>query len=241
MLLIPGIELRKGHIAIPKPFHDKKEDPLQYLDPFETVTALVAAGAQRIHVIDADGAQEGEPVNLDVVQHLHKLHPNLEIEVTGGIKKINHAELWLDVGAQFVVLTWKIMKQHRAMLDLCGEYPGRIIVSVEGRHGTLVSANGENVAITELLKRYEDEGVSGVFYSEMHIPGDRTDPLPIAAKVAAGTELPVVCNGGLHAFTTAKLLRDPPLNALRGVVIGRALLTGGLDFRELMDVVEANA
>ena len=237
MLLIPGFELRKGHIAVPKPVHDKKEDPLMYLDAFDTIKRFVDIGARRVHLIDTDGAHEGQPVNVDIIQQLRKNHPNLEIEVTGGIKSIAHAELWLDVGASFVVLTWKMMRQRDSVIDLCGEYPGAVIVSIEAREGLVNGSNGA-VAAEALIPQYEEDGAAGVFYSEMHAPGDRRDPLPYAAALAKNTSLPVVCNGGVHAFTTADLLRKKPLSALAGVVIGRALLTGGLDYAELLTVVK---
>lgn len=238
MLLIPGFELRKGHIAVPKPVHDKKEDPLMYLDAFTTIAKFVGEGARRVHVIDTDGAHEGQPVNVDIVQQLRKNHPDLEIEVTGGIKSIEHAELWLDVGASYVVLTGKMLRQRDSVIDLCGEYPGAVIVSMEAREGLVHTHNGTPQPAEALIAQYEEDGVAGLFYSEVHAPGDRRDPLPYAAALAKSSSMPVVCNGGVHAFTTAKLLNKAPLNALAGVVIGRALLTGGLDYAELLSALK---
>jgi len=229
MLLIPGLELRNAHIALPNPKPDDDE-PLLYLDAIETVGKLVAAGAERIHLIDADGAQQGEPVNTDLVQQLRRQFPELAIEVTGGIRKIEHAELWLDVGAHFVVLTWKLLRNPEATGNLCAEYPGKVIVALEGQAGVIVNGGGAGVAATELVRRYSEEGVAGILYTELHGPGERTDPLPVAGTLAQASDVSVICNGGVHELAAAERLRLAPQSALAGVVVGRALLNGQIDF-----------
>lgn len=228
MLLIPGLELRNAHVALPNPKPDEDE-PLLYLDAIETIGKLVASGAERVHLIDADGAQEGEPVNTDIVQRLHKEFPKLAIEVTGGVRKIEHAELWLDIGAQFVVLTWKVLRNPETTGELCAEYPGAVVVAIEARDGLVQNGNGP-VAASELAARYSEEGVAGLFYTELHAPGERTDPLPAAGRLAKACDIPVFCNGGIHDLEAIGKLKTAPSSALAGVVVGRALLNGQLDF-----------
>lgn len=229
MLLIPGLELRNAHIALPNPKPDDDE-PLIYLDALDTIGKLVQAGAERVHLIDADGAQEGEPVNTDIVQRLHKQFPKLAIEVTGGVRKIEHAELWLDVGAKFIVLTWKLLRNAEATGDLCAEYPGAVLVALEAKNGLVQNGGGSGLAASELVRRYSEEGVAGVFYTELHAAGERTDPLPAAGQLAKECDIPVYCNGGIHELDTIARLHKAPLSALAGVVVGRALLNGKLDF-----------
>lgn len=229
MLLIPGLELRNAHIALPNPKPDDDE-PLLYLDAVETIGKWVAAGAERVHLIDADGAQEGEPVNTDIVQRLHKEYPKLAIEVTGGVRKIEHAELWLDIGARFVVLTWKLLRNPDATGELCAEYPGSVVVALEARDGMVQNGGGVSVPASELARRYSEEGVAGLFYTELHAPGERTDPLPAAGRLAQASEIPVFCNGGVHDLAAIAGLHQSPQSALAGVIVGRALLNGQLDF-----------
>ena len=229
MLLIPGLELRNAHIALPHPKPDDDE-PLLYLDAVDTIGKLVAAGAERVHLIDADGAQEGEPVNTDIVQRLHKAFPKLAIEVTGGVRKIEHAELWLDIGAQFVVLTWKVLRNPETTGELCAEYPGAVVVALEAKDGMVLNGGGQAIAANELARRYSEEGVAALFYTELHAPGERTDPLPAAGLLAQASEIPVFCNGGIHDLDAITRLKKAPVSALAGVVVGRALLNGQLDF-----------
>lgn len=233
MLLIPGLELRNGVIAYPNPTHDEK-DPLIYLDPRETVQRFVDAGATRIHLIDADGATHTEPYNTGVVESLRKLFPQLQIEVTGGIRKREHAEMWLDVGATYVIVGWKMLRNPETTVELCAEYPHRIIVSLEGNNGRVQTSADQFSDAIELAHRYSEEGVNQIFYTELHAAGERTDPLPAAAVVAKQTDIPVICNGGVHDIDAVTRLRQSPLSALGGVVIGRALLNGGLDYAQVL-------
>ncbi len=233
MLLIPGLELRNGVIAYPNPQHDDDE-PLVYLDPRDTVQRLVEAGAKRIHLIDADGATHTEPYNTGVVESLHKQFPSLQIEVTGGIRKREHAEMWLDVGATFVIVGWKMLRNPDTTVELCAEYPNRIIVSLEGSNGRVQTGADVFADAVTLARRYSEEGVNQIFYTELHAPGERTDPLPAAAAVAKECDIPVVCNGGVHDLDAVARLNKSPLSALYGVVIGRALLNGGLNFADAL-------
>jgi phosphoribosylformimino-5-aminoimidazole carboxamide ribotide isomerase len=233
MLLIPGLELRNGVIAYPNPKVDA-EDPLIYLDPRETVQRLVDAGATRIHLIDADGASHTEPYNTGVVEALHKRFPQLQIEVTGGIRKREHAEMWLDVGASFVIVGWKMLRNPDTTVELCAEYPNRIIVSLEGNSGRVQTGPDTYADAIQLARRYSEEGVNQIFYTELHAPGERTDPLPAAAAVANEIDIPVICNGGVHDLDAVTRLKKTPLAKLGGVVIGRALLNGGLDYATVL-------
>ncbi len=233
MQIIPGLELRNGVIAYPNPVHDDDE-PLIYLDPRETVQRFVEQGATRIHLIDADGASHTEPYNTGVVESLRKFFPQLQIEVTGGIRKREHAEMWLDVGATYVIVGWKMLRNPDTTVELCAEYPHRIIVSLEGNHGRVQTGAEQFVDAIELGRRYSEEGVNQIFYTELHAAGEHTDPLPQAAGLAKKIDLPVICNGGVHNLDTVARLRQSPLSALGGVVIGRALLNGGLDYAQVL-------
>lgn len=230
MLLVPGLELRNGACALPNPKHDADE-PLLYLDPIKLVQQLEHAGAKRIHLIDADGATAGEPVNTDIVQRLHQHFPQLQIEITGGVRKIEHAELWLDVGASFVVVGWKLLRNPETTGELCAEYPGQIIVALEGREGQVQNGTQQPLSAAELSAHYADDGVKALIYTELHAPGERSDPLPQAALLAKASALPVFCNGGIHDLIDIERLKKSPINKLAGVIIGRCLLNGELDYK----------
>lgn len=233
MLLIPGLELRNGVCAYPNPAHDEDE-PLIYLDPLATVQGFVHDGAKRIHLIDADGATQGEPVNTDLVQRLRHDFPHVNIEVTGGVRKIEHAELWLDVGAHFVVVGWKLLRNPETAGELCAEYPGRIVVALEGHNGQIQAGPQQMLEASALATRYSEEGVAAIFYTELHGPGEQSDPLPVAAALAKHCDIPVYCNGGIHALSEIERLKKAPLNKLSGVVLGRCLLNNELNYLEAL-------
>ncbi len=236
MLLIPGLELRNGHVALPN-LQPGADEPLVFRDAMEVVSTLHAQGARRLHLIDADGASEGQPANTDRVLEFKRAFPDLVLEVTGGMRRIEHAELWLDCGADFVVLTWKLLRDPDVTVDLCTEYPGRVIVALEGVDGQL--SNGrEQLDVLTLANRYADEGVAAMLYTEHHAPGERIDPLAPAAAIAAQVDMPVICNGGVHDLDTVMRLRKAPLNKLAGVVMGRAILTGGIDYAAAVQAVK---
>ena len=103
MLVIPAIDLKDGQCVRLR--QGKMEESTVFSDnPIEMAGHWVEQGAQRLHVVDLNGAFAGTLVNSDIVASIVKNFPNLEVQVGGGIRTLESIKFYVDVGVTFVII-----------------------------------------------------------------------------------------------------------------------------------------
>ena len=221
MKLFPAIDLLSGRaVRLEAGIRDRatvfRERPLELIDE------LARDGADRLHVVDLDGAF-GDPRQSELVAEIVKLSP-LPVEVGGGIRDRATIDSVLELGAAFAVLGTAAVRTPALVEEACRAHPGKIIVAVDARDG-VVAVSGwttsGGVTAIELGKRAAGWGAAALLYTDIARDGLRTGP-NIAATAAlwqaAGCE--VIASGGVGSLDDLIALRDAGIPA---VVVGRAL------------------
>ncbi|MDQ3370781.1 MAG: 1-(5-phosphoribosyl)-5-[(5-phosphoribosylamino)methylideneamino]imidazole-4-carboxamide isomerase [Myxococcota bacterium] len=221
MKLFPAIDLLGGR-AVRLEEGDRQRATVFHEQPVELVAALAHDGADRLHVVDLDGAF-GEPRQLALVAAIIAASP-IPVEVGGGIRDRAAVDEILALGAAFVVLGTAAVRSPALVEEVCRAYPGRIIVAVDARDGVVAvdgwTASGGVTAI-ELGQRAAEWGAGALLYTDVARDGLRRGP-----NVAATSELShrvscdVIASGGVGELDDLARLRDANIFA---VVVGRAL------------------
>ena len=134
MLIIPAIDLKGG--ACVRLRQGRMEDATVYSDdPVATATRWVEAGAKRLHIVDLDGAFAGKPANKKAVVRISAEHPNLPIQLGGGIRDLDTIKAYLDLGLAWVIIGTQAVKDPALVTDACHQFPGQIIVGVDAKDG----------------------------------------------------------------------------------------------------------
>jgi len=161
MILIPAIDLKEGHCVRLRQ-GNMDETTVFSDDPVAMAGKWAAQGCSRLHLVDLDGAFEGEPVNADVIEEICASFPNLPIQIGGGIRNIDTVESYLEAGVSYVILGTMAVKRPEFITQLCAEFPGKIIVGIDANNG-MVAVHGwaeeSDHTAKELALRIEDEGV----------------------------------------------------------------------------------
>ena len=182
MILIPAIDLKEGQCVRLR--QGNMEDSTVFSDdPVAMAEKWVAQGCTRLHIVDLDGAFEGEPINADVVEDISSSLPDLEIQIGGGIRSIDTVEAYLEAGVNYVIIGTMAVKRPEFVTQLCSEFPGNVIVGIDARDGK-VAVHGwsedSNHSAKDLAKRFEDQGVVAIVYTDINrdgtISGDGTGP-----------------------------------------------------------------
>jgi len=227
MQLIPVLEIRHGKSVHTEP-KNRFVNQVVKLDAMETVAKWVNSGISRIHLVDVDGIESGEPENVDLVSRIKKTYPRLELQVLGGIKCIESAYVWADAGVDYLVLTGKAMRQRNLLDDICVEFPGKVLVELDSRHGKVGMGSGEpEFNLTSLASQLEEDGVVGLVVTDVPENGhvNLTNLIAIS-EVSQSVDMPVFANGGIEKVADLKRALDSGLNKLSGVIIGKALHNG---------------
>ncbi|MDR9433187.1 MAG: 1-(5-phosphoribosyl)-5-[(5-phosphoribosylamino)methylideneamino]imidazole-4-carboxamide isomerase [Spiribacter sp.] len=244
MQLIPAIDLKDGKcVRLRQGRMD--EETIFSDDPVEIANRWVAAGARRLHIVDLDGAIQGFPLNADLIGQIAERHPNLEIQVGGGIRKFEVIQAYLDVGVNYTIIGTQALREPHFVDDACLEFPGHIMVGLDARDGRVATdgwAEVSETAASDLAKRFEDAGVESIVFTDIGRDGMlRGVNVQATAALARAINIPVIASGGVSALDDVRALCAAADAGISGAIVGRALYEGRIDLNAAQRLADALA
>lgn len=235
MLLIPAIDLKDGRCVRLR--QGRMDDETIFSDdPVDVAGRWVEAGARRLHLVDLNGAFAGKPVNGEVIQAIARAYPDLPIQVGGGIRDEATIQAYLDVGVEFVIIGTQAAKEPEFVGRACGAFPGHIIVGLDAKDGMVAIDGWATITehrVTDLAKRFEQDGVSAIVYTDIGRDGMLSGPnVEATAALARAIDIPVVASGGITHIGDIRALCEVADSGIMGAITGRAIYEGTLDFAE---------
>lgn len=239
MEVIPAIDLLEGR-CVRLYQGDYSQSQVFDENPVAVAEQWVNQGATRLHVVDLDGAKAGKPMNLDAIAAIVQA-VSVPVQVGGGLRDRTSVSQLLELGVQRVILGTIAVKQPQLAADLCGEFPGKIVVGIDARNGK-VATDGwletSSVAATDLAHQMAQLGAAAIIYTDIHRDGTLSGPnIPALRELAESIAIPVIASGGVSSLTDLlSLLGLEPLG-VTGVIVGRALYTGDVALKEAIQAV----
>ncbi|MBV8757992.1 MAG: 1-(5-phosphoribosyl)-5-[(5-phosphoribosylamino)methylideneamino]imidazole-4-carboxamide isomerase [Deltaproteobacteria bacterium] len=240
MKLLPAIDLiggqavrleegRRDRVTV---FHDR---------PVELVAELARGGADRLHVVDLDGAFAGAPQQQELIRQIVAASP-IPVEVGGGIRDRAAIDGVLELGAQYVVLGTAAVRSPALVEEACRAHPGRVIVAVDARDGVVAvdgwTASG-GVTAVELGQRAASWGCAALLYTDVSRDGLHVGPnIEMTAQLTRAVSCEVIASGGVGSLDDLVRLRDAGIAA---VVVGRAIYDKRFTVDEAAEVAHARA
>lgn len=241
MLVIPAIDLKDGSCVRLR--QGLMDDSTVYGDdPVSMAQRWVDAGARRLHLVDLNGAFAGTPVNGAAVTAIAKKFPQLPIQIGGGIRSIATIEHYLNAGVSYLIIGTKAVKEPEFIAEACRKFPGRIIVGLDAKDG-LVATDGwaevSTIKATDLAKRFEQDGVVAIVYTDIARDG-MMQGVNVEATVALAlaSTIPVIASGGVTNMQDIYALKKVAYKGILGAITGRAIYEGTLDLREAQNVCD---
>ena len=238
MLIIPAIDLKDGQ-CVRLTQGDMQRATVYSSDPAAMARKWQDEGANLLHVVDLNGAFEGEPKNL---QHVEAIAAavSIPIEVGGGIRSLDTVRMYLGVGARRVVMGTTAMRQREVLEEILEVFPERVVVSIDARNG-MVATDGwktvTGIAASEAVKSFGGLAISAVIYTDIARDGMMEGPnLSSLKAIVAASPVPVIASGGITSvndITAIKALGS----RIEGVVLGKALYEGKIDLRKAIAAV----
>ncbi len=241
MLLIPAIDLKDGKCVRLR--QGRMEDDTVFSDdPVAIADRWVEAGARRLHIVDLNGAFAGRPVNAGAIRRIAEAHPDIPIQVGGGIRDDDAIELYLEIGVSFVILGTNAVNVPHFVGDACSEFPGHIMVGLDARDGK-VAIDGwsklSNHDVIDIAQRFEREGVEAIIYTDISRDGMMTGVnVDATVNLARAINIPVIASGGVARLEDIRRLCAVANEGIMGAVVGRALYEGELDLVEAQRVAD---
>lgn len=235
MLLIPAIDLKDGRCVRLR--QGRMDDETIFSDdPVEIAGRWVDAGARRLHLVDLNGAFAGEPVNGEVIRTIAAAYPDLPIQVGGGIRDEQTIQAYLDAGVTYVIIGTQAVKEPEFVARACSTFPGHVIVGLDAKDGMVAIDGWATVTdheVTELSRRFEQDGVTAIVYTDIGRDGMLTGPnVEATTALANAITIPVVASGGITDIGDIAALCEADTRNIMGAITGRAIYEGTLDFAE---------
>jgi len=237
--LFPAIDLLGGQ-AVRLEEGKRDRATVFHADPVQLVARFAHDGADRLHVVDLDGAF-GEPRQLELVRAIVAASP-IPVEVGGGLRDRESVEAVLALGAAFAVLGTAAVKSPALVEELCTAYPNKIIVAVDARDGVVAvdgwTTSGDVTAL-ELGRRAADWGAAALLYTDIARDGLRHGPnVAATADLARHVSCEVIASGGVGELDDLVRLREA---GIASVVVGRALYDKRFTVSEAARVAHGHA
>lgn len=242
-VIIPAIDLKDGKCVRLK--QGRMEDNTVFSDdPLAMANRWIREGARRLHLVDLNGAFDGEPVHKSVVANIVKAHPHLPIQLGGGIRTLSVIEHYLDTGLTYIIIGTKAVEEPAFVEQACREFAGHIIVGIDAKDGMVAThgwAKVTDIKAVELAKRFADAGVSSIVYTDIARDGMMQGVnVEQTIHLAQQGGLPIIASGGVTDISDIHHLK-PYAQYLEGIITGRAIYEGTLDLGEAQAVLDAKS
>ncbi len=235
MIIIPAIDIKDKKCV--RLVQGRMDDATVYYDdPAEVAVKWASAGADIIHLIDLNGAIEGDAVNIDVIKRITDA-VDVPVQIGGGIRDEATAELYLSMpGIKRIIIGTAALENPELVSTLAARHLGRIAVGIDAKDG-YVAIKGwvevTNERASSLAKRLEGAGVASIIYTDISRDGMMTGPnVEATAELAASVDIPVIASGGISSIADIRAYHGVPLE---GIIVGKALYSDAFTLEEAIE------
>ena len=225
MIILPAIDLIGGRCVRLRQ-GDYNQETVFDEDPVAVARRFEAAGAKWLHVVDLDGAREGEPKNLATLRAIVGA-VRMSVEMGGGIRTTAAAQGLLDLGLARVILGTRAAREPEWLAEVATKFPGRVALGLDARNGRVaVEGWREETARTasDLVASVAGLPLAAIIYTDIVRDGMMSGPnVEATAVLAKASPFPVIASGGV---TTVDDIRRLTKVGVAGAIIGRSLYEG---------------
>jgi len=239
MKIIPAIDIQNGNCVRLRQ-GDFAQETIFDKNPLNIAQKWVDEGAERLHLVDLDGARLGSPINLDIISNICKKFPNIPIQIGGGIRDLKTAENYLLAGATYIIIGTKAVEEPKFVKELCKIFPGNIIVGVDAKKGAVATDGWGSVSdknVIELSREFENIGVSEIVYTDIEKDGMMKGlNMDATLNLAKSVNIPIIASGGVSCLDDIRKMKPYVGSGISGIIIGRALYEKTITIKEAKNI-----
>ena len=234
MILVPAIDILDGKVVRLKK-GDYNQVTVYGDDPVAKAREFEAAGAERVHIVDLDGARDGAPTNMNVISKI-ACATNMTVEVGGGIRTMETLERYLDSGATRLVLGSALVRDPAVAQEAARLYADCIVAGIDAKDGMVAIEGwreGTSTPAADLVAELKDFGIHELVYTDISRDGMQCG-IDAAAygRLAACAGFPITASGGISSLDDIFALGALPAPGIDGVITGRAIYEGAFTVEE---------
>ncbi len=237
MIILPSIDIKDG-LCVRLYQGDYAQMTTYDNDPVQVALRWQEAGANWLHVVDLDGAKQGAPVNVALIERICNA-TKMHVEVGGGMRSLSHIEQILGLGVDRIVLGTVALTDRALLQEALARWREQIVVGIDARNGRVAIAGWREtsgVEATSLVSELTSLGVQRFSYTDIGRDGTLSGPnLQALANMQRATSRPLIASGGVRSLTDLRALAQL---GVEGAIVGKALYTGDIDLAAVIREIE---
>ncbi len=231
MIIIPAIDLKNGKCV--RLTQGKKDAETVFSDdPVDVAKSWADQGAEYLHVVDLDGAFEGTPKNLAIVEQIIR-QVKIPVEFGGGLRTTPSIKALLDLGVDRAIVGTKAIDSPSWVNELCAAFPGRIAVGIDAKDGKVAVKGWTSVCewtAVAFAREIEKASPCAIIFTDISKDGMLQGPnISSLKELLMAVKTPVIASGGISSLKDIEILSQLPIE---GMIIGKALYTGHIRLSE---------
>ncbi|MFQ5588364.1 MAG: 1-(5-phosphoribosyl)-5-[(5-phosphoribosylamino)methylideneamino]imidazole-4-carboxamide isomerase [Nitrospiria bacterium] len=231
MILIPAIDIKGGRCVRLRQ-GEFNDETVYGDDPVEMARRWAGEGAEKLHLVDLDGAVQGSPAAYGVIERVIK-SVSIPVQVGGGIRYLQDMDRYLSAGAAAVILGTVALKEPLTLKEACLSFQNKIIVGIDSRKGK-VAVQGwteqREETVTELALQMEKAGAAALILTDIEKDGMLEGPnVGLMEEVSRAVNIPVIASGGVTTLEQIQRLSKIP--GVDGAIMGKALYEGRISLK----------
>lgn len=236
MNIYPAIDILNGQAV--RLQQGRRDSATVYGDPVDMAARWSDLGATWIHIVDLDGAFDGQSRNLALLERIRSTRPSLRIQLGGGIRDLATIERRIALGVERVVLGTAAVEDPDLVAAAVGHYGNRIAVGIDARDG-IVRTTGwtteTGLPAHEFAEHMKRLGVRTVIHTDISRDGELSGPnIEATVKLVRTTGVSAIVSGGVSTIDDVRRIRDLDEPGIDGVIVGKALYEGRLRLEEAL-------
>ena len=242
MVVIPAIDIKDGRCVRLRQ-GDMNDATVFSEDPVAVARQWLELGASRLHLVDLNGARAGVPKNAAIIREIcQAVGSDIPIQLGGGIRDMDTIERYLDDGIQYIIIGTAAVKNPGLVHDACAAFQGHIVVALDAKDGKVAVEGWSKMTghdVIDLGHKFEDHGVESIIYTDIGRDGMLSGiNLEATRKLARELRIPIIASGGLNDLESLRAVCALEEDGVMGVITGRAIYEGTLDFRAAVALAE---
>jgi phosphoribosylformimino-5-aminoimidazole carboxamide ribotide isomerase len=232
--VIPAIDLLDGKcVRLKQGRYDA--ETIYSINPVEIAIKWEATGAQRLHLVDLDGARTGIPKNIEIIKAITR-ELKIPVQVGGGIRNLTLIQELLDFGVDRVILGTTAVKNPNVLSQYCEKFDDKIAVAIDAKNGKAATEGWVKISkkdIVTLALEAVEFGVRRFIYTEISRDGMLEGPnFEGIQTFAAAVSVPVIASGGISSKEDIEKLKEL---GIEGAIVGKALYEGKIKLEEILE------
>jgi len=235
--IIPAVDLRQGK-CVRLYQGDYSQEMIYSDDPVEVALEWQSMGAPRLHIVDLDGAAQGEVCNLDIIAEIAETML-IPTQLGGGIRDLATIKRLLKAGIERVILGTSAVEDPQLVQEACRSFSESIIIGVDVYEGDIATHGWHErtgLKAADFIQSMISLGAKRFIYTDISRDGTLTEPdFSTILELVDTFKLPIIAAGGISSLGHIKVLSRL---GVEGAIIGRALYTGDIDLKQALDAAD---